>query len=102
MFDEVLPSEIVPAHLPVLHDNWSSIRSLRDADFEKTGDVLLKGHTKQKGRHDFCDCFQRCRENKGIDLFWKDASASKPSPSCSPEQTEDHRHEVQRCNLVSA
>ena len=43
MFDEALPSEIVPAHLPVLHDNWSSIRSLRDADFEKTGVVLLKG-----------------------------------------------------------
>ena len=43
LFNEALPSELVPAHLPVLHDNWSSIRSLRDADFEKTGDVLLKG-----------------------------------------------------------
>ena len=83
MFDEALPSEIVPAHLPVLHNNWSSIRSLRDADFDKTGDVLLKGlpcpsriTRNRKEDTTLVTASGRCRGSKGIDLLWWEASAS--------------------------
>ena len=42
--------------------------------------MLIANHTKQKGRHDPCDCFQRCREIKGIDLFGRMQVRANPVP----------------------
>ena len=55
MFEEARPSEVVSAYLPLHHDIWSSIQRRRDADFDRTRNVLLQGNamhvthqTKQK------------------------------------------------------
>ena len=74
---KLFPVNLSWHHLPVLHDNWSSIRSLRDAQGTA---MLIANHTKQKGRHDPCDCFQRCREIKGIDLFGRMQVRANPVP----------------------
>ena len=62
--------------------------------------MLIVNHTKQKGRHDLVTASSVAAKSKEL-TYLVGASASKPSP-CSPEQAEDHRHEVKRCDLVSA
>ena len=108
MFEEAHPSEVVSAYLPLLHDIWSSIKRLRDADFDKTRDVFLQGtamhvtqQTKQKGRHNPRDCFRRCRNIKESTRFGADTSQTL-SLLTPQHKLQDHTREVQRCDLVSA
>ena len=109
MFDEALPSEIVPAHLPLLHDNWSSIRSLRDADFDKTRDVLFKElpcssqiTPNRKEDTTLVTASGVAAKSKELIYFGRMQVRANPVSLASPEHAEDPRREVQRCDLVSA